>query len=323
MCSKIKNGVYGTWQFGICFKKDRIQWYIFDIRRSEFVIGETTSSAVRVLPFNTSQLKSISGVIKWLGIRGIDNSDIILAFLFEQRTSKYYLVTLRDDQDHITVIYEHFTYITRVVELTQSVMIKDEQDVLYAIIIWQTDGIKPKTFAHALRINVSVPSGMISTRIAVDENFEGKWYRPFIIENHLVLRVGIAYSLSFPLRKMSKLTDDEDLVNKSQISVPKIQCINKGGLKNDSANLFFGPVLYGDSALHYVHNTVNNDGQLWAYQWKLSLWKPVNVRLTRHAFNRFVTMHIVDNVLYMHGDCATKSCKTRAHIHYVDLANKL
>lgn len=69
-------------------------------------------------------LQNISGAIKWLGIRGIDNTDLLLVFLFEQRTRKYYLVTMRDNGETINVVYEHFIYVERVVELTQSFVIK-------------------------------------------------------------------------------------------------------------------------------------------------------------------------------------------------------
>ncbi|VDD96836.1 unnamed protein product [Enterobius vermicularis] len=321
MCSKIKDGIYGTWQFGVSSRKDGIYWYIFDMRRSQFVVTEANSAVVRILPFHCSQLKVITGNIKWLGIRGINNSDLILTFLFEQKTGKYYLVTMRDNGDHISVVYEHFIYVERVDELTQAFITKDDRDNLYAMIIWQAGGNGPKTFIHALRINICLPVGMITTRIAADENFDGKWCRPFVIENHLVLRAGIAYSLSVPIRKICKSVDG-DSPNKEAFT-PKIQYINTGTLINDSSNLFFGSVLYRDWDIHYVHNTIANDGQLWGYHWKSSTWKPLNVRFTRHAFNKFVTMHMIDNMLYMHGDCATKSCKTRAHIHCVDLSDKL
>lgn len=49
------------------------------------------------------------------------------------------------------------------------------------MIIWQAGGNGPKTFIHALRINICLPVGMITTRIAADENFDGKWCRPFVI----------------------------------------------------------------------------------------------------------------------------------------------
>uniref|UniRef100_A0A915CCK8 Uncharacterized protein n=1 Tax=Parascaris univalens TaxID=6257 RepID=A0A915CCK8_PARUN len=183
MCSRIKNGVNGTWQFAINSFNGSPKTYIFDIRNSQFIIGDIGGSEqLRLVPFHVSQLKNISGAIKWLGIRGIDNTNLLLVFLFEQRTRKYYLVTMRDDGVTINVVYEHFIYVERIVELTQSFVMKDENEHLYAVISWQMGDEHPKTSLHVQRINISPQSGMITTRILMNGSVNGNWFRPFIFE---------------------------------------------------------------------------------------------------------------------------------------------
>uniref|UniRef100_A0A0M3I8F5 DPPIV_N domain-containing protein n=1 Tax=Ascaris lumbricoides TaxID=6252 RepID=A0A0M3I8F5_ASCLU len=321
MCSGIKNGVNGTWQFAINLFNGSLISYIFDMRNSQFIIDNIGSKQqLRFVPFHATQLKNISGAIKWLGIRGIDNTDLLLVFLFEQRTRKYYLVTMRDNGETINVVYEHFIYVERIVELTQSFVIKDENEHLYAVISWQIGDTHPKTSLHVLRINVSPQSGMITTRIVMDRSVNGNWFRPFIFENHIILRAGITHCLSCPLRRTPKSPSEDS--SPTETVEPSIHAINTVSLICNPNSAFFGPVLYKDLALHYIYDAVVNEGQLWAFHWRSSLWRSTKVILTRHALNKFVTMYTINDMLYMHGDCATTTCHKRAHIHCVDLSNK-
>ncbi|VDM43676.1 unnamed protein product [Toxocara canis] len=321
MCSRMKSGVNGTWQFAISSTGGTIKSYIFDMRKSQFVIGEMHSNQVRTIQFHASQFKNISGAIKWLGIQGVDDTDLIIAFLFEQRTRKYYLIAMRDDDDTVNVVYEHFIYVERLVELTQSFIIKDENGNLFAVISWQVGGVRPKTFLHVLRINVSTSSGMITTRVLMDETVNGNWFRPFIFENQIILRAGTTYSLSCPLRRSSK-SPSADAPSPGGFE-QSVHAINTRSLVCDPNSAFFGPVLYKDWALHYIYDPAANEGQLWIFHWRSSVWRPLDVVLTRHALNKFVTMHVIGDLLYMHGDCATPTCHTRAHMHCIDLSNKL
>ncbi|VDK19562.1 unnamed protein product [Anisakis simplex] len=128
MCSRMRNGVNGTWQFAVSQSDNGVaKSYVFDMRKSEFVISDDiNSNQFRHIPFSSQQLQNISGAIKWLGIIGIDNSDLILVFLFEQRTKKFYLVMMKDEKESMKVIEEHFVYIERIVELTQALIVKGE-----------------------------------------------------------------------------------------------------------------------------------------------------------------------------------------------------
>lgn len=58
MCSRIKNGVNGTWQFAINLFNGSLISYIFDMRNSQFIIDNIGSKQqLRFVPFHATQLK--------------------------------------------------------------------------------------------------------------------------------------------------------------------------------------------------------------------------------------------------------------------------
>ena len=223
MTSRILDGVSGTWQF--CVNRSTRHTYIFDVASEVFHVGDPEKKLnVRIVPFAIRQhLKrrvggSGGGPCKWIGLASIDR--YILAFVFDQRNARYYLISFVDngEQIEVNINFSHLSGklwisiicvnclffqcvqiadqcdigIERMIELSYTSFSRDESDRLYCIVCANISGIRSKTIYHLARVNINATNGQISTETLVsNQSIDGLWYKPFVYRNAIVFRQGL------------------------------------------------------------------------------------------------------------------------------------
>ncbi len=103
MTSRILDGVNGTWQF--CINRSTRHTYTFDVASELFHVADPDKKQnVRIVPFVIGQdfkQRIGNGPCKWIGLASIDR--YILAFVFDQRNTRYYLISFVDNGQQIEV----------------------------------------------------------------------------------------------------------------------------------------------------------------------------------------------------------------------------